>query len=32
VPYRRMRQILAVFISDGSAASCRRLWRKLLPN
>jgi IS1 family transposase len=26
-----MRQILAVFIGDGSAASCRRLWRKLPP-
>jgi IS1 family transposase len=26
---RRTRQILAFFIGDGSAASCRRLWRKL---
>jgi insertion element IS1 protein InsB len=32
VPYRRMRQILAVFLGDGSAASCRRLWRKLPPD
>ena len=31
VQYRRMRQILAVCIGDGSAASCRRRWRTLPP-
>ena len=29
VQCRRTRQLLAFFIGDGSAQSCRRLWRKL---
>jgi IS1 family transposase len=32
VPYRQTRPILTVFIGAGSAASCRRLWRKLPPD